>query len=390
MHGSLRVSSEIEPQARSSVFDRASSGGLFNLISVLMFVWMFRHLYENFEKTGCPLDLSLFAWFMDGFLLMLAAWLALGAYVFLVHVVILLHIRAIRLFVYFAFQVGLVLSSIILSLSLPISPLMRFILACQTTILFMKVHSFFITREDMITSGKQWDAVSLMDFGRFLFFPTLIFHPAFPRKRSTDWGYVARNWLTAFCTFSVVYVLIVDFIYVELRSRLSSSLLHLFVHMGFPTLGMWLLLFYGIFHGLLNGWAEAVGYADCEFYLEWWDSRSFGQFWRLWNRIVYKWMLRHVYLECQWRWNIPRQYAMIITFVVTALMHEFAVSVAAGVCRGYLFFGMVAQVSLIYVTKMRWMKQCGLGNTLMWLIFAYGNPVVILLYCHEYLSSLGR
>lgn len=51
---------------------------------------------------------------------------------------------------------------------------------------------------------------------------------------------------------------------------------------------------------------------------------------------------------------------------------------------------MVAQVSLIYVTKMRWMKQCGLGNTLMWLIFAYGNPVVILLYCHEYLSSLGR
>ena len=31
---------------------------------------------------------------------------------------------------------------------------------------------------------------------------------------------------------------------------------------------------------------------------EWWNATTIGEYWRLWNMPVHKWMLRHVYFPC--------------------------------------------------------------------------------------------
>jgi sterol O-acyltransferase len=45
----------------------------------------------------------------------------------------------------------------------------------------------------------------------------------------------------------------------------------------------------------LNALAEITRFADRGFYADWWNSVSWDQFSRDWNRPVYNFLLRHVY-----------------------------------------------------------------------------------------------
>lgn len=41
---------------------------------------------------------------------------------------------------------------------------------------------------------------------------------------------------------------------------------------------------------------------------EWWNATTVGEYWRLWNQPVHKWMLRHVYFPCI-RAGLPKFWA---------------------------------------------------------------------------------
>lgn len=41
---------------------------------------------------------------------------------------------------------------------------------------------------------------------------------------------------------------------------------------------------------------------------EWWNATTVGEYWRLWNQPVHKWMLRHVYFPLL-RHKVPKFYA---------------------------------------------------------------------------------
>lgn len=41
---------------------------------------------------------------------------------------------------------------------------------------------------------------------------------------------------------------------------------------------------------------------------EWWNATTVGEYWRLWNQPVHKWMLRHVYFPLI-RHRVPKFYA---------------------------------------------------------------------------------
>lgn len=41
--------------------------------------------------------------------------------------------------------------------------------------------------------------------------------------------------------------------------------------------------------------AELTFFADREFYKDWWNASTIGEYWRLWNMPVHKWMIRSVY-----------------------------------------------------------------------------------------------
>jgi hypothetical protein len=41
-----------------------------------------------------------------------------------------------------------------------------------------------------------------------------------------------------------------------------------------------LLLFFGLLHSWMNGWAELMRFPDRNFYLDWWNSNEFGSYYR--------------------------------------------------------------------------------------------------------------
>lgn len=53
--------------------------------------------------------------------------------------------------------------------------------------------------------------------------------------------------------------------------------------------------FYCVFHLWLNILAEVLHFGDREFYKDWWNASTVGEYWKLWNMPVHKWLLRHVY-----------------------------------------------------------------------------------------------
>lgn len=73
--------------------------------------------------------------------------------------------------------------------------------------------------------------------------------------------------------------------------RVTERLLKLAI----PNHILWLMGFYCFFHSYLNLTAELLGFADREFYRDWWNAESIQYFWRNWNIPVHKWAARHVF-----------------------------------------------------------------------------------------------
>jgi D-alanyl-lipoteichoic acid acyltransferase DltB (MBOAT superfamily) len=65
--------------------------------------------------------------------------------------------------------------------------------------------------------------------------------------------------------------------------------------LSLPCMYVWLTMFYLFFHLWLNIIAEITYFADREFYKDWWNAKTIGEYWRLWNMPVHKWMIRCVY-----------------------------------------------------------------------------------------------
>jgi diacylglycerol O-acyltransferase 1 len=56
-----------------------------------------------------------------------------------------------------------------------------------------------------------------------------------------------------------------------------------------------ILLSLQFFHLYMNILAEVTHFGDREFYKDWWNATTIGDYWRLWNMPVHKWMMRTVY-----------------------------------------------------------------------------------------------
>ena len=58
--------------------------------------------------------------------------------------------------------------------------------------------------------------------------------------------------------------------------------------LALPNMYAWLCMFYCLFHLWLNILAELLRFGDREFYKDWWNASTVGEYWRLWNMPVHK------------------------------------------------------------------------------------------------------
>lgn len=274
-----------------------------------------------------------------------------------------------------------------------ISPLLRGALMTQIFVLGMKHHSFFMTNRYLRKEIPDHNSeLSLWELAKeyivFLCIPTLVYELEYPRQSTMRLHYVAKELFASFLCFLVTYLIIQKHLIPYLSMTEKINFFESIFYLGVPTLMIWMIAFYGIFHGVLNALAELTYYADREFYLAWWDSASMEDFWRLWNRSVYKWMARHVYIESMRQVSFfNRTLASVGTFFVTAFMHEVVLAVAFTFLRPMFFTIIVVQIPYIYFTKL--LRHSRWGNIAMWIGFTLGFPILELWYANMYLDIVG-
>ena len=171
-------------------------------------------------------------------------------------------------------------------------------------------------------------------------------------------------------------------VYMLAEARLSS--VEIF-KLGVPSLLSWLCMFFGFFHFWLNAVAEATGFGDRQFYLDWWNTTTIGGFWRKWNTPVHVWCHRHVLTDTMHYWSLPREAALMLTFFLSAVMHEALLVVCFRQLSWGFFAGMLFQVPLVYLTnQFRGRRR---GNLIMWVHLFLGQPLLELFYLRQYYET---
>lgn len=228
--------------------------------------------------------------------------------------------------------------------------------------------------------------VTLNNIGYFVVAPTLVYETGYPRSERMRTRYVAWHALQVFLSLFVSYVLLMQFCVPVWRTSAPTDRLWWFsLKLALPCFFMWLLLFWGFFHCALNMIAELTRFADRLFYMDWWNATDLNQFWRTWNMPVHEWCIRHLYLETVQRQRLNRKAAVLGTFLLSAVFHEYVCIVGFRMVRPYMFAGMIIQVPLMqWSTRLAGTRS---GNYVMWIMLFIGQSCLPLLYSRDYLGT---
>jgi sterol O-acyltransferase len=234
---------------------------------------------------------------------------------------------------------------------------------------------------------------SNVNFANFIYFlscPSLVYEVSFPLTTRIRWGYFFSLLFQAAATFFVLYLFLVENLIPVFIEAREMPLLRAILKLSLGTMALWMLSFYGIFHCVLGMIAEVTRFADREFYQDWWNAKSFDVWWRRWNRPVYRWMLRHIYNDSIHTVKFPKEAATFATFLVSAILHEWIMTVSFRMFRPFLSTTMLLQIGLIYLTKMKILQGTQFGNLMMWCALFVGQPCIWVLYAREYFTIVAQ
>ncbi|KAG8168916.1 hypothetical protein KVR01_001665 [Diaporthe batatas] len=235
--------------------------------------------------------------------------------------------------------------------------------------------------------------VTFQNHYEYIVLPTLVYELEYPRSESIDWAYVAEK---AAATFGLIFVMTFisqAWIYPVVMKTVHMkeaglSLVERFKEFPwllsdliFPFMMEYLLTWYLIWEAILNLLGELTYFADREFYSDWWNSVSWDQFARDWNRPVHNFLLRHVYHSSISAMRVNKHTATLITFFLSALVHELVMWCIFKKLRGYLLFMQMLQLPLVQLSRTKWMKgRKTLGNINFWIGIFTGPSVLCSLY----------
>ncbi len=133
-----------------------------------------------------------------------------------------------------------------------------------------------------------------------------------------------------------------------------------------------------------------VRLADREFYGDWWNSTSFEQFARKWNKPVHEFLLRHVHMEAQVTLGMGRSMSTIVTFLYSIIAHEIMLLNTFGMFRPYLAFLSLFQIPLWPLMRSPLITNKLLGNIFFWISLMTAWPLILVLYSREYCKEDPR
>lgn len=227
--------------------------------------------------------------------------------------------------------------------------------------------------------------VTFMNFVDYLLCPTLVYELEYPRTENIRIPYVVEKSLATLGTFGLMYITVEHYIIPVMMNMKNISFVSCLLQLLFPFMVCYLMVFYIIFECIANAFAELSRFADREFYSDWWNSSSFDQFARKWNKPVHEFLLRHIYLESINTYKLSKQNATFVTFFMSSCLHELAMMMVARRMRFYLFVLQMLQIPLIWMGRHPWVrKRPVLGNAFFWFSMFCGPPLLAACYIREH------
>ncbi|AOW03760.1 YALI0D07986p [Yarrowia lipolytica CLIB122] len=238
--------------------------------------------------------------------------------------------------------------------------------------------------------------VTLSNLLYFWFAPTLVYQPVYPKTERIRPKHVIRNLFELVSLCMLIQFLIFQYAYPIMQSCLAlffqpkldyANISERLMKLASVSMMVWLIGFYAFFQNGLNLIAELTCFGNRTFYQQWWNSRSIGQYWTLWNKPVNQYFRHHVYVPLLAR-GMSRFNASVVVFFFSAVIHELLVGIPTHNIIGAAFFGMMSQVPLIMATEnlQHINSSLGpfLGNCAFWFTFFLGQPTCAFLYYLAY------
>ncbi|THZ16764.1 acyl-CoA/sterol acyltransferase [Aureobasidium pullulans] len=205
--------------------------------------------------------------------------------------------------------------------------------------------------------------LAFANFADWTILPTLVYELEYPRQERINWWYVLEKSMATFGTMCVMQVISQAYIYPPVaetvRMKEAASVVEC----------------------VLNVLAELTCFADRGFYGDWWNSVSWDQYARDWNRPVHNFLLRHVYHSSISAFHLSKGTATFVTFLLSALVHELVMACLFKKVRGYLFTMQLLQMPLVMLSRTKLLKGRDLlGNVVFWIGLFVGPSVLTSFY----------
>ena len=233
----------------------------------------------------------------------------------------------------------------------------------------------------------HYRSLEMRRYAYFLFAPTLVYRDTYPSTGRVRVSFVLRRlcevlgvvlwWFITFRAITPAFARTV-----EQPGDWRAFVFSVFSAM-LPGMLFLVTAFFLILHSWQNLFAEITGFADRQFYGDWWNARNWSTYYRKWNGVVGDWIRNYVYLDLVELAHIRRGPALLIAFFFSAVVHEYIVACAMGFFYPVLFimFGGPG-VGFIFLTNTNRFGQ--FWNIFMWLMLSVGMALLLVLYAREF------
>ncbi|KRX03881.1 hypothetical protein PPERSA_04759 [Pseudocohnilembus persalinus] len=165
----------------------------------------------------------------------------------------------------------------------------------HTCVHFMKMHSYTqmnkYYREEWKqdqNQGQQTSSypnnISFKNFTLYMWMPVLAYQIEYPRTDKFRIGFFLFKVFQVIICISLDYIIGIEFVipYIELGDQIGG--LQLMCYIVLPMTLFSMISFVLIFEATMNAFAEITYFGDRQFYQDWWNSTTYEEFNRKWNR----------------------------------------------------------------------------------------------------------
>lgn len=394
--------------------------GFLNLGAIILIVANFRLIIENILKYGLllndPLELArdylsfacIFTYLLNLIPILIIYYTETklaqsisSSSVRIIHTIVQIYLLTLPIVSIYHFRVHYVPASVLLGLTLMIAmKLYSFADVMYDVREVYKTKEYLNFPKDVSEVIQKYpNVVNFNHFVYFLFTPTFCFQFSYPRSQSIRKIWLLKRIVEFIISLSLMLIIIQQYITPLIKNTIPIIqqeninyilLLERHLKLSLPNLYLWLFLFYSTFQCFANILSELTRFADRSFYRDWWNSRTLGEYWRLWNLPVHNWLIRHVYFNMTSK-GYSKNSAMVFTFFLSAVAHEYLISGACRFLSYWAFLAMMGQLPMIVFMDFfkPYLSQSQIGNVVFWVSFCIiGQPIAVLIYSYQALQSL--